>query len=185
MQRTTEVVTIFHSTTSDDNYKNRRAAFNRAIKTLEQSRNVAIKVLDWQENIPGGISAGRGQDRINEEVYNTFDIYFGCLGGKFGPGTVEEFEKAIESHLNLGRPTEVLFAFDETKINPFLVPDNFSKVVEFRKSIETSAKYGRSLLYFTFDDLDIFYDKLFLNLNEATRKVQMRIRGGPPRAREC
>lgn len=181
MQRTTEVVTVFYSTTNDDSYKDRRSAFNKVIKTLEQSRNVAIKVLDWQDNIPGGISSSRGQDRINEEVYNTFDVYFGCLGTKFGTGTIDEFENAIGSHLRLGRPTEVLFAFDETKVNPFSVPDNFSKVVEFRKSIENDTKYGRSLLYFTFDDLDVFYDRLFKDMNEAIRKVQMRIKGGPPR----
>ena len=182
MQRTTEVVTIFYSTTNDDNYKGRKAVFNKAVKTLEQSRNVAIKVLDWQENIPGGLSGRSGQDRLNQEIYNTFDIYFGCLGTQFGPGTIEEFEMAIKSHLNLGRPTEVLFAFDETPVNPFQIPTKFSKVVAFRKSIGSNTKYGRSILYFTFDDLDKFNEKVFLNLNEAIRKVQMRIKGGPPRA---
>ena len=179
MHRTTDVITIFYSTTTDG-YAERRAKFNQTIKMLEQARNVSIKVLDWQENIPGGISGEDGQARINAEVYNTFDIYFGCLGVKFGSGTVEEFEQAIEGHIRHGRPAEVLFAFDESKVNPFAIPGGFDRVLEFRRSIQTDEKYDRSILYFTFDGLDQFQERAFRDLDAAIRHIQGRVRGGMP-----
>lgn len=180
MQRTTQTITVFFSTTNDPTYAARRKAFNRVIRMVQEARNVSIKVLDWQENIPGGVSRTSGQARINDEVRDTFDVYFGCLGTSFGSGTVEECENAIRGHIAKGRPTEVLFAFDATPVDPFAIPIGFDKVVNFKTDIQSDTKYGRSILYFAFSDLERFEELAFRDLNAAVKKAQSRIRGGMP-----
>lgn len=180
MQRTTQAITVFFSTTNDATYEARKRTFLRVVSLVEEAAGVAIKVLDWQDNIPGGVSGRSGQSRINDQVRNTFDVYFGCLGTSFGSGTVEECENAIGGHVDSGRPTEVLFAFDASPVNPFTIPDGFNRVIDFQKSIQTDEIYGRSILYFTFSDLDQFQDLAFRDLNAAVKKVCSRVRGGVP-----
>jgi len=178
MRKINQAVTLFYSSTDDPASVDRKAAVERVSKNVEQARDISIHIKYWKDNIPGGVAKDSGQSRIDSAVDGAFDIYFGCLGPRFGSGTVTEFENALSGHIKNGVPTEVLFAFDETPINPFSVPENFQSVKDFRSSVQTSKKYGRSILYFTFSDLDEFSDRLFKDLNEAVRLFQTKIKGG-------
>ena len=179
MRKINQAVTLFYSSTEDPAATERKATVERVCKNVEQARDISIHMKYWKDNIPGGIATSSGQSRIDAAVYNAFDIYFGCLGPNFGSSTVTEFENALSGHIDNNVPTEVLFAFDETPINPFIIPQNFQSVKEFRTSVQSSEKYGRSILYFTFANLDEFSDRLFKDLNEAVRLFQTKIKGGP------
>ncbi len=179
MRKINEAVALFYSTTDDPRAEERKKVVERVCRSVGQARGVVIHLLYWKDNIAGGVAIGTGQSKVDEAVEGNFDIYFGCLGPLFGRGTVHEFQNALTGHIEKDSPVEVLFAFDETPINPFDIPENFQSVVEFRTSVHTSKKYGRAILYFTFSDLDQFYDRLFTNLDEAVRKFQSKIKGGP------
>lgn len=182
MPRTTSVVTIFYSATNDTQSADLHSEFQKVCQQVEQARNVSIKILFWKDNIPGGIAGASGQDRIDDFVAGDFDIYFGCLGIKFGLGTVREFRKAMKSHIDDGAPSEILFGFNETPINPFDIPDTFTEVRKFRNDVQTAKRYGKSILYFTFRDEDDYRAALFRDLNEAVKTVLTNIKGGmlPP-----
>lgn len=183
MRRVNQAITVFYSSTMDEQAEARRASVDRVVRMVERARDVAIRLIYWDENIPGGVAQGSGQDKIDAEVIDAYDIYVGCMGPKFGPGTVREFTKAIEGHINKNRPIEVLFAFDETPINPYAIADNFKKAKTFRRDIQTPAKYGRAILYFAFTSPAEFEEKLGRDLDEAVRRATSRVRGGMPRLR--
>ena len=180
MRKVTQALSLFYSTTEDAGAPRRKALVERVAKRVAHSRDVVIRVIHWRDNIPGGVADGSGQARIDAEVEGAYDIYFGCMGVKFGKGTVREFERAIKGHIDMGDPAEILFGFDTTPINPFDVPDNFSEVKAFRTSLQTAIKYGRSILYFEFASEEQLEDALSRDLDAATRKAIGRIVGGPP-----
>lgn len=183
MRKVTQAVTVFYSSTADEGAKVRKLSVDRVVKKVERSRDVAIRLFYWDEDIPGGVAENTGQDRIDKEVLGAFDVYVGCMGTKFGLGTVKEFSDAIDAHVKTGHPAEVLFAFDETPVNPYQIPDNFKKAKDFRKSLQSATKYGKAILYFTFSDLTQFEDKLQKDLEEAVRQATSRVKGGMPRLR--
>lgn len=180
MRKITQAVSVFYSSTDDKLADERKRSVLKVLKRVETSRDVAIRMIYWKDNIPGGVADESGQARIDLEVYQSFEIYFGCMGPNFGKGTVKEFKNAIESHIKHRQPIEVLFGFDETKINPFEIPDNFHEVKAFRSDIQSSKKYGRSILYFCFEDIEKFEEQLFVNLDNAVRKATSRFSEGPP-----
>jgi hypothetical protein len=178
MRKVTDTISLFYSTTEDPSSQGRKKLVERVCKNVGQARSVAIHTIHWKDNIPGGVAERTGQSRINLEVSGAFDIYFGCMGVKYGAGTVDEFKQAIKSHMEKGMPAEVLFAFDETPVNPFGVPDGFSLVRDFRSSLEDYTRHGKSILYFSFCNEEEFEDRLFRDLNAAVRSLLSRIRGG-------
>lgn len=180
MRKVTQALSLFYSTTEDSSADARKELVERVVRRAGHSRDVVIRVVHWRDNIPGGTAPRSGQTRINAEVRGAYDIYFGCMGTKFGEGTVAEFENAIHDHISKGDPTEVLFAFDAKPVNPFSIPEEFRLVKEFRDSLQNDKKYGRAILYFEFGSDQEFEDLLSRDLDEAIRKAIGRISGGPP-----
>jgi hypothetical protein len=176
--KVTETIPIFYSSTYDDATFNRRASFRSVCERVGIANGVSLHVLDSKKNIPGGVGKTTGQDVLDKAVGGAYDIYFGCLGVRFGEGTTSEFRTAIEGHINRNDPKEVLFCFDECPINPFEVGSNFSKVKTFRKSLESATKHGRAILYFTFCSQEEFEEKVFLNIDNSVKKVLSRVQGG-------
>ena len=179
MRKVTQAVSLFYSST-EDLADRQKELVEKVARRVGHARDVVIHVIHWRSGIPGGVADGSGQDRIDAEIEGTYDIYFGCMGVKFGKGTVQEFERAIKAHIDRGDPAEVLFGFDTTSINPFEVPDNFSEVRAFRASLQSSAKFGKAILYFEFSDHDQLDERLSFHLDGAVRKAIGRISGGPP-----
>lgn len=175
--RVDEVVNVFYSSNEAGSF-DRRVAFAKACAKLGSVLGVHINIIDWKRNIAGGVGARSGQDVIDRAVEGQYEIYFGCLGPGSGEGTIHEFEAAIASFMQADGPLEVLFGFDETPINPYLVSQEFSKVIEFRKDISTHAKFGRAMLYFAFSGPEEFEEKVLLNMTKAIEKAWSFVSGG-------
>lgn len=173
-----ELIRVFFSTTSDDATFEKYPALEKVCEQLEDISGKRISAYYWKENIPGGASYSSTQDMINEFVKGKYDIYLGCLGSRYGIGTIDEFNTAIREHTENGRPKEILFGFDESPINPFTLDEKFVDVISFRKSLEKPDKNGLSVLYFTFTSEETFMQKLRLNIGECIRNLENKIRGG-------
>ena len=183
MRRPVQAVTLFLSSPQDASAVERNAVVESVVKLVDQAKNVAIKTIHWKENIPGGVAGRDGQSRIDQEIDGVIDIYFGCMGLKYGAGTEQEFTNAIRGHIQNGRPREVLFAFDATPVNPFEIPDNFQKTKAFMKKLQDDREFGRAILYFCYSNIEEFRHMFFTNLNAAVDKATSRISGGLPNFR--
>ncbi len=179
MTRPSEIISILYSSTSDSEQKfDRREIFSEVCDVVESTNNVKIHIIDWTKNIAGGVGDNSGQDVINAAVDRQYDIYFGCLGVRYGAGTVEEFERAITSHIQHQDPKEILFGFDECPVNPYLVEPEFEQVRQFRNNIGTSDRYGRAILYFTFKNKKAFRKSALTHIDGAVKKICQRVLGG-------
>ena len=178
MSKVTDTVNILFSSTAESKSDAYFKAYERVCKSLEVTHHIKIHTKKWDINVAGGTSGRTGQDRIDEAIKDSYDIYFGCLGAKYGSGTVHEFEDAIRGHIENDDPMEVLFGFDESRINPFELSEDFFKVKRFRADLQTDEKYGKSILYFTFSNSKEFEDKVLLNVDGAIKKIKDRVRGG-------
>lgn len=175
--RVREVVNVFYSS-NEIGAVDRRLVFQRTCRRLGAVLGLHINVIDWKTSIGGGVAATTGQDRIDEFVDGQYDIYFGCLGPGSAIGTIHEFEGAIGAYVAGTGPAEVLLGFDETPINPYLISDAFFDVVQFRREIGSSHKYGRAILYFTFSGEEEFEDRILTNLQQAIERASTYVAGG-------
>lgn len=173
-----KVFSVLYSSTDEDASTWRKEVFDDVCHDVGIANEVAIHVVYWKD-IAGGVAKRTGQDRIDASILGNYDIYFGCLGLRYGNGTVSEFSDALKGHVENDVPSEVLFAFDATPVDPFSVPDTFNKVKKLRSDIQNSKKYGRAILYFMFKNRDEYRKYLFRDLNEAIKARLSLIKGGP------
>jgi len=116
--------------------------------------DVRLELVEWSSSLHPEMS--RAQQVINQQIPAT-DIFIGILWSRFGiptskagSGTEEEFTQAYKSWQVLGRP-QMLFYFSSLPIYPSLIdPNQFIKVVEFKKSL------ADSLLYRSYETIEQF-----------------------------
>ena len=179
MMRATEIINVFYSSTNDTGTFDRLAAFSQVSANVETIKNIKFHIIHWKHNIPGGIGRGTAQDVIDAAVAGQYDVYFGCLGPKFGAGTVREYQNAIDGHIQNNEPKCLFFGFDETPVNPYEIDVNsLRRAKKFRSDIGNSNIYGRAMLYFTFSSELEFTNRVLMNLSNAVDKIQTRISGG-------
>ena len=156
--------------------------------TLEE-RNACEKVFDeinhglgsclgfhivpvrWEKDVYPSVGE-YGQQVINQQMEENYDLFIGIMKSRFGTptpqagsGTEEEFNIAYERFQN-GEIGNIFFYFGATKMSPYdLDIDQFKKVKEFRKKIEQDG-----VVTMQYQGLEDFKKQLKSNLEDYFNK---------------
>lgn len=125
-----------------------------------------IKSLKWENDVHPGIGDD-GQDVINRQVKDKYDLFIGIMYTKFGTptlrassGTEEEFIRAYEEAKKL-KNMEIMFYFNDAPIEPSKINiSDYQKVTEFRNNVVATK-----CMYSMYNGLDDFESKLSKHLN--------------------
>ena len=126
------------------------------------------KAVGW-ENVSPGVGAD-GQDVINQQVGDNFDIFVGILWHRFGTptgraesGTEEEFNRALEIHRRTPKRIKVLtYKCNEHTAPGSVDPDQLKKLNAFLERLRVAG-----VLYHSFDNEEQFAKKLRIDLLSA------------------
>jgi hypothetical protein len=172
-----EVISLFYSGTEDAVMPKYKVIFDQCIDQVGRLLDVHFKVYYFKE-MPGGLG-DNAQSVIDEQVADNYQVYFGIMGTRFGKYTVHEYGKAVEAYIKNGKPNYVCFGFCEEPANPYAIePTSLSELIAFRQDIAGATKYGRAMLYFTFDDPVSFQRRVEEHLKQAINVVKGRVAGG-------
>jgi len=174
MGKSLRELNIFISCASDTN-KRRDAIYDLCAARenhYERSKSIRIKVSSFKD-VPTGLSMDGGQARIDEFFKDSFDIYIGLMGTRFGreteqfgSGTEQEYYQALDKTFTTNAPKEVLFGFSREKMDPYTIDlEQFSKVTSFKKSLEEHQ------IYFEWQSAKDFEAKVWNEIEAAIEKI--------------
>ena len=117
---------------------------NRGVGALQ---GVRLEVVDWQTHASPGIGLD-AQDVINRQLPDC-DIFLGVMWARFGtqtpragPGTEEEFDRALTRYQNNRRSVKILFYFKEKPLAPNTIePAQLQKVKAFRERLQQEGVF--------------------------------------------
>lgn len=140
--------------------------FNEINKGIGIPYNFVLKSVRWENDVHPGIGDD-GQDVINKQIGDNYDLFIGIMYTKFGTptnraesGTVEEFENAYKKALEL-KNMEILFYFNEAPtILSRIDIEQYIKVDEFKKNV-----VGKKCMYSVYNGAKDFEEKLRNHLN--------------------
>ncbi len=126
--------------------------------TLVKSRNIVLELVKWETHAYSSIGDD-GQQVINKQINNEYDIFIGILWQRFGTktpreksGTLEEFKLAYDRFKKDPDSIRVMFYFNEALISP---KDSDAKqlllIQRFRNKL---PKMG--VLHWSYNELDDF-----------------------------
>jgi hypothetical protein len=175
MPKTEQVLSIFLASPGDVCDERARVdAFVDEWNSLwSEDTGVHLRLLRWETHAYPAIGAD-GQDVINTQLGEDYDVFLGIMWKRFGTptgrassGTVEEFERALKRRQMSGQP-ELMFYFKKANLDTGDDATQLHAVQQFRSKI---AKDG--LLYWEFLSSEQFSQLVRVHL---TRHVQNWIR---------
>jgi hypothetical protein len=141
-----------------------RKVVEELVKDLNESigsrHNFNIQLLKWENNVYPAFGSD-GQDVINNQIGDDYDIFIGIMWKRFGTptnrsesGTKEEFERAYQRFKD-GDNLNIMFYFNNEPLPQDFDLEQFSKVKEFKREIgglgglhwgyENSEKFEKTL----------------------------------------
>jgi len=141
-----------------------RKVVEEIVKDINESNgsrhNFNIQLLKWENNVYPAFGTN-GQDVINEQIGDDYDIFIGIMWKRFGTptnrsesGTKEEFERAYKRFKN-GENLNIMFYFNNEPLPQDFDIEQFSKVKDFKNEIgdlgglywsyENSEKFEKTL----------------------------------------
>jgi hypothetical protein len=143
---------------------------------------VHLRLLRWETHAYPAIGAD-GQDVINSQLGEDYDVFLGIMWKRFGTpthrassGTVEEFERALKRRRMSGQP-ELMFYFKKANSDARDDPIQLDAVQQFRSKL---AKDG--LLYWEFLSSEQFSQLVRVHLTRHVQNWVKRYRGRPESA---
>lgn len=158
-----------------------RNFFEEYNRHTASTRNVRFVVVDWENYATTGV--GRPQQLVTsqtlEQCRDSLALVIGLMGLRFGfptgtheSGTEEEFEWALNNHLQTGFP-EIKWFF--RKVEKFVAPssdpdeiktalEQWEKVLNFKKRLQQGNPQPQ-LLYKEFNDTEHFKEVLRQDLS--------------------
>lgn len=154
MAYTGQIVDVFVSSPGDV------AEYRNLILSIIQSwnqrngrtRKLFFNSLRWEDLVAPDMGM-TGQDVINNQVGDEYDIFLGVMWAKFGTptvkaesGTEEEFDRAVARHKS-GEPLRVSFLFCTADV-PFSKLDGtqFANVQKFKKKVQAEGCLTRDFV---------------------------------------
>ena len=140
--------------------------------TLCPAYNIHLKSVRWENDVHPGVGLD-GQDVINHQVMDDYNLFIGIMHARFGTpthragsGTEEEYDIAYSKHQN-NEIDEIMFYFCTKS------PDNLDsidtgqleKIRAFKDKIQ-----NQGVLYWSFTDVDDFKKQLRLHLCQFINK---------------
>lgn len=131
-------------------------AIQEVSETLKVTHGYVLTPISWKEDIVPGVGAD-GQDVINSQTIDKYDIYLGIMGSKFGTktpragsGTEEEFDLAINAFHKDPTRIRILFYLQAFGVDPFGIDlTELAKVQQFRTKLQQ-----KGILYKELPNLD-------------------------------
>lgn len=125
-----------------------------------------LQSLRWENDVHPGLGNG-GQDVINSQIRDKYDLFIGIMYTKFGTqtehaesGTEEEFNIAYERALKQ-KNLEIMFYFNDAALNPSkLNLEQYQKVTNFRTNV-----VQQKCMYSMYNGIQDFEQKLRNHLN--------------------
>ena len=129
--------------------------------------NFIIQSLRWENDVHPGVGED-GQDVINKQIVDKYDLFIGIMYMKFGSptkraesGTEEEFNIALKRAIEQ-KNFEIMFYFNDASIQPSRMNlDQYTKVKAFRDEV-----VGKNCMYSMYNGKEDFAAKLRINLNQ-------------------
>lgn len=139
--------------------------------TWGDKHKVRLEIVKWETHSYPSFGED-GQDVINNQVGDDYDIFLGIMWGRFGTktksadsGTEEEFYRAY-SRLKNGDKVQIMFYFKDAGIPPSqMIGEQVVKVQSFKQKI--SDEYGG--LYYQFETTDDFQTKARIHLSKVVQ----------------
>lgn len=119
-----------------------RQVVEELVKELNESigsrHNFNLQLLKWENSVYPSFGED-GQDVINHQVGDDYDIFIGLMWKKFGSktnrsesGTKEEFERAYK-RFKKGEKLNIMFYFNSEPLPQNFEIEQFKQVKEFKK----------------------------------------------------
>ncbi|MCW3097905.1 MAG: hypothetical protein JWL77_3523 [Chthonomonadaceae bacterium] len=150
---TVEKIAVFIACPGDvnDERAEARKVFDVINSTIGREKGITFDVTSW-ENDSFPAYGSDGQDIINEQIadMSQYDLFIGIMWNRLGfptpraeSGTVEEFERAVKSFEQTGKP-EIMFYFKTECYRPANAheAEQMWKVMKFRESLYPRATPG-------------------------------------------
>ncbi|WP_242775663.1 DUF4062 domain-containing protein [Sphingopyxis sp. YF1] len=149
-----QIIDIFVSSPGDvSSYRN---AIIMIVQSWNQrngrSKKLFFNCLRWEDFVAADVGTS-GQDVINQQAGDDYDIFLGVMWARFGTptsvaesGTAEEFDRAMERH-QAGEPIRVSFLFCTADV-PMAKLDGvqFGKVQEFKSRAQSRGCLTRDFV---------------------------------------
>jgi hypothetical protein len=139
--------------------------------TWGDKHRVRLELLRWETHSHPSFGKD-GQDVINKQLGDSYDIFLGIMWGRFGvstaraeSGTEEEFTRAYQ-RLRDGDKVQIMFYFKDAGISPSQMDvEQIMKVQAFKNKI--SNDYGA--LYSQFETIEDFQTKTRIHLSKVVQ----------------
>lgn len=188
-----QIITIFISAPKD--CLNEKAIVAKEVKKLamliKDAYNVDLKLLTFENDTFSSMGSD-GQDVVNTQIGDKYDVYLGLMRSRLGTptprstsGTVEEYERALARYRIEGSPRMLFFEIDfdlknsETNLD---VLSELQRVKEFVNRLRSDGMLTRTV---TAEDIDIvIYTHLYKTLNSAGLIKKSVVEDGRPTEEE-
>lgn len=145
-----EVLTIFLASPGDVQTEREQArqVIGEINRTIGQDKEVRFEIVGWETNAYPSYGSD-GQDIINQQIADMakYDLFVGILWNRLGQptpransGTEEEFDRAVASYSQTGRPN-IMFYFNQTPSNLTSLRDTEQKmkVLQFKEKVRSGG----------------------------------------------
>lgn len=145
---------------------------------IGHANNFRIRTIKWENDLIPGMGLD-GQDVINKQVDDDYDVFVGIMWKKFGTptgragsGTEEEFERAYAKYQN-GDKVEILFYFNQADIPMSQIDtDQINLVKKFKSKIGDLGT-----LYSQYTGIDDFKKKIRSHLTKTLLRIHQSFDG--------
>ncbi len=140
-------------------------------KSIGSRDNFRLELLKWEKDTYPSMGED-GQDVINKQIGNDYQIFVGIMWKKFGTptkragsGTEEEFNLAYDRYTSK-KDIQIMFYFNSAPIPQDADLEQFQKVRDFKKKIEGLGAYHQS-----FDSTISFEKSLRMDLTRYVKDI--------------
>lgn len=150
MARLETILRLFIASPSDVSDERDRAAevINEINITVGRMKAVRVELVSWENSTFPSVGAD-GQDVINRQINDEYDIFvglmwtrFGTETGRYNSGTEEEFHRAINRIGSENSISDIMFYFKDEHVSPSKTDwEQVRKVQDFKSQIQKKGTY--------------------------------------------
>ena len=179
-----EKYSVFIASPSD--VEDDKQSIDEVIQELNQSfgkqNGLILETMYWEKDSAPGISQGHVQNLISDDIGDSYDLFIGLMGGKFGTqtdnaesGTEEEYNRAVQRFRDAPSSLQVLFYFKtSTPENIFEIDaQELIKVNVFRKNLKE-----QNVLYWEYNSIESLH--AFLRWHIPKSILELKGKKDPP-----
>lgn len=180
MNRDPEAIHIFVSCPSDMTLEKRIVLneINKLNIVLSDAYRVTLRALTWEDDVYSAMGAD-GQDVINTQIGDEYDVYLGLVGSRLGSptrrsasGTVEEYERAMTRHKDGKKPQMLFFVVEKPLTTTSQELSEAVKVQSFVNRVREDGMLTKTVTSQTLDT--VVHTHLYRTLFSVgfTRKIE-------------